>query len=84
MRLCWFAEFEVGESSTKSDSDEDTEIMENMEEGGAEHQSSQSIERQQPTTINERPRRNVRLPAKFYDYDMSFFALCVAEVLLYV
>lgn len=29
------------------------------------------------------PRRNAGLPSRFSDYDMSFFALCVAEVLIY-
>lgn len=65
-------DFEIGESSSRADVDEDANIMESSDEGGATGQ--------QP---RRNPRRTQKLPDRFSDYDMSFFALCVAEVLLY-
>ena len=78
--------FELGEGSSGFDSKEEPEAIEDMEEGGEQIEqpdTTQSEDVQQPTNLNQRPRRSTRPPSWFSDYDMSFFALCVAEVLLY-
>ena len=79
--------FEVGESSTRSDDVEYDDIMEDLDEGGASGNQQPQSRDDQPAAVGQEPmrnpRRNIRLPDRFSDYDISFFALCVAEVLLY-
>ena len=72
------------ESSHETESEEDVELLDDREEGGAQPQQSEQTHdenNQQPP--DGRLRTNVWHPSWFSDYDMSFFALCVAEVISY-
>lgn len=67
---------------TDPESDGESDDVGSSDQGGAAHQ--QQTEQQQPKQpTRDRPRRNAKLPARFSYYDMCFFALCVAEMMVY-
>ena len=44
---------------------------------------SEEVQRGSYRLARDRPRRQNKLPEKYSDYDMTFFALCIAEEILY-